>query len=356
MRTILRFSALAFAAIFMFSDLLSVQASFVFEDRNVLPWTGPIPHTFRLHYLIWGALKLAEPWQYHWLNLGVHALTSLMVGLVGFRLRDLYGIRCRCWIQGFDRDFPNASASGWACGSIFWLSPLAVPAVGYASALPEMLVCLGAVTLTWTLLQDRTWYWLCAAGVILFITLNVKSTAIGVLLLPVVSLIVRPIQWRASAGWIIVGVFLTFIVGVTFAERVSFIFFGNTYPWHRWPEEMLPQAAYAGWLAVQSILPMGIAFQIELAPAFMGGIFWIIWIGYVATAWASRRRFPIFAFSFFYILALITVRLVVPASNWLDRAPEMWYTQQWYPALPGMVWGLVSVFADDASHGERSVR
>ena len=103
-------------------------------------------------------------------------------------------------------------------------------------------------------------------------------------------------------------------------------------------------------LAIQSFSPFGIAFQLDPEQASLGALYWMFAALIAFGVWLARRSIPLVAFAILYVLALITVRLGVPASNWLDRAPEMWYTQQWYPALPGMVWLLVSLFVrDDAS-------
>jgi len=353
----LRICVLILCGMAEFTTFLDRSTAFVFEDSNVLPWKGPFTFTPKLSYLIWGALHLTDPWQYHALNLGVHALTSVMVGLVAAKLWPAWYrfdyIGDGHYGNGWHISRPT-NGLAWACGSIFWLHPLAIPAVGYAAALPEMLVCLGAVSLTWALLHGWKWRWICLAGSILLLTLNVKQSAVGVLLLPAVVLIVRPIRWRGYAGWFWAFGFLAFLAGVTVAQSVDFV--RTSYPWHRWPEEMLPMAAQAWVLAAQSILPIRIAFQLDPQPEWLGILSWIA--GWSITAglvvFCLGMRWRVTAFAILYVLALITVRLIVPASNWQDRAPEMWYTQQWYPALPGMVWLLVSFVAGDASRAEPS--
>ena len=71
----------------------------------------------------------------------------------------------------------------------------------------------------------------------------------------------------------------------------------------------------------------------------------------------NRRHFHVAAFALLWVAALISVRLIAPAVNWPDRAPEWIYAQQWYPALPGMVWLMVAAVrcwtGADASHDER---
>ena len=44
-----------------------------------------------------------------------------------------------------------------------------------------------------------------------------------------------------------------------------------------------------------------------------------------------------------WVVILIGVRLVFPSTIWPERAPELIYAQQFYPALPGMIWLIVSL-------------
>lgn len=319
-----RLTMLTISALVIYSSLLFGPSDFLYEDafpKGVAGWSEA-----RLPYVIWGFIPSTDPAVYHALNLGVHAITSLMVGLVAWRI----------W---------RSPDTAWAAGSLFWLHPLAIPAVGYAQALPEMLVGLGAVTVTWCLLQRRTWWWIGSAAVVLLVTVNVKESAIGVLLIPVVTLILRPIRWRLSGGWVAIGIFLLYLVGVDASVRaVQQELHG--YPWNLWPEEMAPMTTQATLFFVQSIVPVGIAFQTDptapilAVPCVIVGLCWGIWL------WRDRRHNPAPLFAFAYILAIIGIRLVWPTSNWPDRAPEMLYAQQWYPALPAVLWGLVALGGD----------
>lgn len=113
-------------------------------------------------------------------------------------------------------------------------------------------------------------------------------------------------------------------------------------------------AAQAFTLAAESWLPVGIAFQLDPMSPWLGAWALLLLIAIAGISWLTLDWHRAETLGILYVIALIAVRLVIPASNWPDRAPEMWYTQQWYPALPGMVWLLVGFVAGDASRGEPS--
>ena len=208
-------------------------ADWLFEDPHILPFAAGYDGqnlAYRLYSgLTW--LGIGTPSGHHALNLAVHVVSSLLVGLVGYRL----------W---------RSRDAAWAAGALFLLHPLALPAVGYASALPEMLVTVGALTACWLLLSGQ---W-AGAILVLWITLTVKYSAIGVVAIPlIVWLTVRPIPRRWT--WVVLLTGLILISVAVWRQSLPLQFIRTMYPWERWLEEMLPNLIGVHALLVSSISP-----------------------------------------------------------------------------------------------------
>ena len=304
-------------------SLFGSDVQWIYEDTNWLPltqttsWSAP----FVLSHLLSQA-GLGTPVGHHVLNLAIHAIVSLLVGSIGARL----------W---------QSSQAGWAAGTLFWLNPMAIAAIGYATAIQEMCVALGACLAAWILIRGWTWYGVLAAAVVIGMTLLVKTSAIGVALVPVVMLLIRPIAWRASSGWILAVAFIGFIgiydfIPAGLAKRPP-------YDWILWPEEMLSQSSSAYYFAINAIIPVHVAFQYDWAGAVDSVLRLTLMAIPCAIFWIYRRTYAVEAFAAAWVVILIGVRLVFPSTIWPERAPELIYAQQFYPALPGMIWLIVSL-------------
>jgi len=323
--TVPRIFILVGIAVGVMATLFQPTTQYLFEDSHWLPVTSlavgehRIPHV--LSFLLW-KIGAGTPVGHHLLNLGIHGIVSVFVGLVGVRL----------WAS---------KPAGWACASLFWLHPLAIPAIGYASALPEMLVALGSVLTAWILLLGWTWYVLTVAGVVIAVTLSVKSSAIGVVAVPLLILLVRPIRWKTWGGEalavIMVGGFLVGpFVQYVFTTRVP-------YSWADWPSEMLSQSSHLVGFILNGWLPLWVTFQFDWVSWQAGAGALVAGLITCLLVWSERAIYPVEAFALLWVPALIGIRLLIPAVTWPERAPELLYAQQCYPALPGMVWLIVGV-------------
>ena len=304
-------------------SLFGSGVQWIYEDTNWLPLTETtswrVPYV--LSHLLWKA-GFDTPVGHHALNLAIHGIVSLLVGSIGARL----------W---------QSSPAGWAAGTLFWLNPMAIPAIGYATGIQEMCVALGACLATWILIRGWTWYGILAAAVVIGVTLHVKTSAIGVALVPIVMLIVRPVSWRKPIGWILAAALAGFIwiydfIPLALSKR-------RPYDWSLWPEEMLSQSFSVLLLAVNAVAPVKIAMQYDWVGPGTAFITSVEVMTACILAWIYRRTYAVEAFAVTWVVALIGVRLVFPSTIWPERAPELIYTQQFYPALPGMIWLIVSL-------------
>ena len=299
------------------------DVQWIYEDTNWLPvttltnWRAP----YVLSYLL-STFGFGTPVGHHALNLAIHGIISVLVGSIGARL----------W---------QSSPAGWAAGTLFWLNTMAIPAIGYATAIQEMCVALGACLAAWILIRGWTWYGVLAAAVVIGMTLLVKTSAIGVALVPLLMLIVRPVEWRVSIGWVLAVAFIGFI------WIYDFILAGLAkrppYNWVLWPEEMLSQSAHALRFAWTAALPFQVTFQLDWQPYWIGCLALVAIAIVTAEALASRLMAPAESFAVLWIVVVIGVRLIIPSTIWPERAPELMYVHQFYPALPGMIWLLVSL-------------
>ena len=320
-----------------------LTATFIYEDIHWYPWDRPwtwdLASVRPPMFAAWGLAFLgwSTPIGHHVWNFVLHVTVALLVWRVGLCL----------WL----REGPATAAA-----ALFLLHPLAVPSVGYAIAQTEIMVALGGLAIAWTLLAGHwTWHRGALGGILLTLTLMVKASALGVLAVPILVASVRHEErrdlWHAlrasdqTQRSIIAAVFYLLGIGVwlvRYGDTLGWL--PQQYPWRQWPEEMLIQSVIVWQLAAQSILPIGIAFQRDWTwvPLTAQAVLALALIGTGAWAVAVRRHYPVAMFGILWSLTLIGVRLVVPVvPSGTPRAPEWIYAQQWYPALPGMIWCMV---------------
>lgn len=248
---------------------------------------------------------------------------------------------------------PSAAILG---GSLFLVNAFAVPAIGYATAWREMTVCGLAVLTVCVLVSFRSeWRWLagigCAAGVLL-----VKPSAAGFVAVPLLAWLTLEQGIRIIAiDWLVT------IAALVLSGETTYGYWGPRLPTPLfepgWLAHSLVQSTAVVGMTLQSVLPYGIAEQLDWAvlpwQTQMQAAVLIVAAILTALFWIVRRRRLLAAFGILWIALAIGPRILVhtkESSGAVTRAPEVIYAQQWYPALPGVIWILVSFVTVKPEH------
>lgn len=245
----------------------------------------------------------------------------------------------------------RATGISLLAGGLFLVNAFAVPAVGYAQAWHEMAVCgLGVLSVFLIVAIRSDWRWLlgigCAASVLL-----VKPSAAGIIAMPLLVWLTLDGKRRTvPMDWLSIGMSMAALL---ITAETSYGVWRPRIPTpmfeHGWLSHTLVQSTAVVGLTLQSVIPYGIAEQFD-----WGVLPWqtqtqaaVVIVASVLTAlwWIGRRVNLLAAFGILWIALAIGPRILVhtqESSGAVVRAPEVIYAQQWYPALPGVIWILVS--------------
>lgn len=158
--------------LFAYEYQSSPSSEFVYQDyrwsdacaerAGTVPTSGIRTWPRSLMRLSWCWQDGQSPRAYHVVNLALHLIVSVLVGLLVWRL---------CGIE----------FAAWAGGALFLVHRMNIEAVAYASGRSELIAAIGIVGACLAVLSER---WLLAAACVLFGVLGKESAVVAVAVLP----------------------------------------------------------------------------------------------------------------------------------------------------------------------------
>ena len=296
------------------------EATFVYEDDRSLAAASPDTWV----KLLSGRGLTNQSWQTirtpqgsHAVNLALHLVNVLLVGLLGWRLTG------RSWI-------------GLGLAGLFALHPLTTESVAYATSRSELLAALGVLAALLCATARSVW-WGLAVPVCLAVAYAGKETGlIGLAILPGVLWVRGERLWAELLAWIGVATAVTIaaIAGPAIAALGGEIPSAPTGPigW------ALVQASAVWRLVLLSVWPAWLSVTPDVPPSLWLGLGCTVLLAALAeTAWRARRHAPLFTVG-------VLCCALVAAPRFLVRTPLNPFNEhQWYLAVPGVACALLGL-------------
>lgn len=144
------------------------QAAYPVQSRPVSPlqWTSPRQLNRSLMAWSWWAQEryTPSPLAFHALNLSLHVLVSLLVGLLVYRVG-------------------SSELGGWFAGGLFFLHPMQAESVAYVSGRTELLAAVGILLTCHLLIGRVSWWKVLLSGVTITLAFAGKEVSIALLVL-----------------------------------------------------------------------------------------------------------------------------------------------------------------------------
>src|SRR5258708_21628726 len=261
-----------------------------------------------------------EPYYYHWLNVLIHALNSILAYLIVRKMLDWVGEK------GTRREILAAFA-----GAVFLTHPVQTESVSYVASRSEVLSIFFFLAAYAVFLYRRTeainWTWSVAVLVLFGIAASTKEHAVTLpLLLLLTDYWFNPgfrldgvkRNWRLYGLVLAGGAFGVFAVLTVLRYSPSAGF--NLRDLH-WYEYLFTQFRSICVYLRLFVLPVGqnLDYDVPISRTLFdqGAIlFLILLVALAAAAWIYRRKFPLASFGFFgFLLLLAPTSSVVPIRD-----------------------------------------